>query len=394
MVDGQRLANPHSGIASLTAPWTLTKLHTQLYVTKGLTGTMTLRILALSPVGAYRGFNTSAHRIAAMRRLGHEVEVVDSHPTELNRRGLFCVRVATKLFRKGLPIRWPDLFDDRSRLLTAAAKHRWDLVWLEKALTLDKAALRNVKLAAPGAVIVGFSPDDMNARHNQSQQFIDALPAYDVFATTKTYNVSELQARGCPCVVFVGNGFDPQSFRPISLESHDHRRYEADVSFIGTYEKDRADSMLFLARNGVRVRVWGGMWERMRQRHPNLRLEMQSLHGDAFSKACGASKINLGFLRKVNRDQQTTRSVEIPACGGFMLAERTSEHRELFQEGVEAEFFSSNEELLRKVRFYLDNSTKRKQIAAAGLARCLHSGYRNEDRLAFLFSEIQQLRRK
>ena len=75
-----------------------------------------------------------------------------------------------------------------------------------------------------------------------------------------------------------------------------------------------------------------------------------------------------------------------------MLAERTREHLELFEEGKEAEFFSSNEELLDKVRFYLAHPQQRKRIAAAGRRRCLENGYSNQDRLKWMLEKVVSLR--
>jgi spore maturation protein CgeB len=179
---------------------------------------------------------------------------------------------------------------------------------------------------------------------------------------------------GAKDVLFVDNAFDPATHRPIALSPRDRQRHAADVGFVGAYEEERADAMYRLAEAGIPVTVRGPDWRRFRRSHRLLRVHETFLEDDAYPRAVCATKINLGFLRKMNRDLQTTRSVEIPACRAFLLAERTSEHERLFEEGKQAEYFASFDELLAKCRHYLAHDDERREIAEAGYRRA-HASY-------------------
>jgi spore maturation protein CgeB len=105
-----------------------------------------------------------------------------------------------------------------------------------------------------------------------------------------------------------------------------------------------------------------------------------------------AGQLGLGLLSKYCPDEFTTRSFEIPAAGTMLLAERTSEHQVLFEEGKEAEFFSSLDELTDKVGFYLRNDRARVNIAERGQRRAL-SSYHWRNVLTPALSMVETLRR-
>jgi spore maturation protein CgeB len=186
--------------------------------------------------------------------------------------------------------------------------------------------------------------------------------------------------------VLAGNAVDPDVHRPVPVSDQDRLRLGGPVGFVGTWEKPRSRSLYRLAVAGIPVRVWGNLWERCRYRHPLLRIEHRALLDDDNALAVSAFDVNLCFLR--SWDFQTTRSIEIPACGGFMLADRTDEHLALFAEGVEAAYFGDDDELLTKVRHYLEYPGERRRIAAAGRERCLRDGYGNPSRITGMLGDV------
>lgn len=275
----------------------------------------------------------------------------------------------------------PDLLGTARQALRLAARERFDVVWVDKGRTVGPRLLRGLRRALPRARFVSYSPDDMMHRNWNSVAYLRAIPCYDLHVTTKSYNVAELRERGARDVLFVGNAYDPLVHRPLELDAKDRARFACDVGFVGHYEEARARDLLRLVEAGVPVEVRGPGWSALRERRAGLRVREEYLHDPDYAKAINATRINLGFLRKSARDLQTTRSVEIPACAGFLLAERTEEHQELFREGVEAEFFDGFDELLTKCRYYLAHEDERRQIAEAGRRRCIASGYSYDERL-------------
>jgi spore maturation protein CgeB len=66
----------------------------------------------------------------------------------------------------------------------------------------------------------------------------------------------------------------------------------------------------------------------------------------------------------------------------LLIADRTEEHQEFFEEGKEAEFFASSEELLEKTKFYCRNECARKRIAEGGYKRSREGKYSYMHRLS------------
>jgi len=339
-------------------------------------------------VGDLNSHARSYQRCRAFGDLGHDVCALSTRsiPTlpGITAKASLCTRIRWRL---GYP---PDKVNVNAQIVKVAREREFDLLWIEKGLMIRPSTLDKVRDANPRTILSFCSEDDMYARHNQSAYFRRCLPKYDFVFTTKSYNVQELPQIGARCVVFVGKAYDRATHRPVSVDEKDQQRLGAEVIFVGSYEEDRANYMLSLAENGLPVRVWGNGWQNWQGRHPNLIIEGQPVYGEDYVRALCASKIGLCFLSKINRDLQTDRTMEIPACGTFMLAERTREHLSLFEEGREAEFFGSQEELCVKVRYYLAHEDKRQQIAAAGRKRCVTSGYSHHDRLAYMLGCIER----
>jgi|APSaa5957512535_1039671.scaffolds.fasta_scaffold68574_2 spore maturation protein CgeB len=297
--------------------------------------------------------------------------------------------IVVKFLEKlGFPLDW---CNQNNQVVEYCKNNNPDFIFIVKGNQIKPSTLRKIKNNNIQVKIISWSQDDMYAKHNRSYYYKWGLKYYDLVVTQKSYNCNpdELPKLGAKEILFQNKAYLPEIHKPCIDCSPIKTRH--DVLFIGSAEIERFESMLFLAKNGIQVDVYGSGWNKECYRskaHKNLIFHYENLINDDYSNAISCSKISLCFLRKMNRDLQTSRSVEIPACGGFMLAERTFEQKKMFIEGEEADFFSNNEELLKKVNIYLGSSNRRRIISNNGRNRCLKSGYSYQDRVNEIMGTI------
>ncbi|MCR4584438.1 MAG: glycosyltransferase [Lachnospiraceae bacterium] len=85
------------------------------------------------------------------------------------------------------------------------------------------------------------------------------------------------------------------------------------------------------------------------------------------------SRINLNITLRSIQSGLSLRNFDICGCGGFLMTNYQEELPELYEPGVEAEYFSSTEELLDKCAYYLDHEEDRAAIAKRGYERTVSS---------------------
>jgi spore maturation protein CgeB len=330
--------------------------------------------------------NTCLHRHKVLTSIYKDVYKVELYS---GKRSLYF-KLANFLFQKFfLPFPLPDENGANKLIKRYINESRFDIIWVDKGLTIKASTLLYIKKKQPNVKIVSFTLDNMVERHNQSSNFLKSIGLYDYHITTKSYIINNLRNLGAKNVIFTNQSFDSSFHYPRILDKEELESFGGDIGFIGMWEKQRCDSILYLVNNGLKVKVYGGgVWKKYINYHPNLTIK-PSVFSENYPKCLQSFKISLCFLRKMNSDLQTSRTMEIPACGGFMMAERTKEHLELFVEGKEADFFSTDKELLDKCKYYLKNEKLRIEISKAALNRCNKSGYSNIDSLKKIISQIK-----
>jgi spore maturation protein CgeB len=186
-----------------------------------------------------------------------------------------------------------------------------------------------------------------------------------------------------------------------------------DVTFVGQPHGNRREVVQYLADAGIKVDARGQGWEAGRisqekmvelfnQSRINLNLSNSSVPIEpvgqrvmrAVRRAVSASLDALpmgGFVKAAGRkmlgaatapqpsarrkgrfvEQIKGRNFEVPGCGGFLLTGMAENLGDYYRPGLEVGCFGERDDLLAKVRHYLDHEEERAAVALAGYRRTM-----------------------
>lgn len=185
-----------------------------------------------------------------------------------------------------------------------------------------------------------------------------------------------------------------------------------DVSFVGQYHPSREWIINIIRNNGIDVKVFGKGWGN------NSEIDFNSMI-EVFNQ----SKINLNLSNCINFDIRhlldlknnkllsllrsykliytnlylkdmkiyemvKARFFEINACGGFQLSFYAQGLENLYTIGDEIEIYENINQLIRKIKYYLNNEDERDIIAENGYLKTINS-HSSELRLKYIMSFIK-----
>ena len=276
----------------------------------------------------------------------------------------------------------------RRYVLNRIGDLRFDLVLVDGGELVGPGLVRDLRTVAPALVHFNLDNPFVDRDGGRWRLVRKSMPHYDLFVGPRdSTNAAALKA-GVKRAMRIDQAADEVASRPIAFTADDHARYDSEVAFIGVWMPERGPFMARLIERGLPLRIYGPRWERAAE-HDILKPHVVSgwVADAAYAKAVQGAKIAIGMLSKGNEDLHTTRSMEIPAMGVLLCAERTSDHLRLYRDGAEAVFWRDADECAAQCLALLADPARLKAIAEAGHRRVIANKAFNEPLMARVLDE-------
>ena len=235
----------------------------------------------------------------------------------------------------------------QKRIQFETFNQNYDLIWVFKGMEINANTLVDLKNRTKR--IINFNPDNpfvFSGRGSGNKNVTNCIPIYDEHFTYDLQVKNKIETDyhlKCSIVPF---GFDPDAIPFDKLKPLNEINA---ICFLGNPDSYRVNIIAEILTSGLEIHVYGNGWSKF-LRHPNLKIH-DAVYGLDYFRTLRLYKVQLNIMRIHNLDSHNMRSIEIPGCGGIMLASSTKDHKEFFIDGKEAFFYSDVKELITKANF-------------------------------------------
>ncbi|MBM3917816.1 MAG: glycosyltransferase [Sphingomonadales bacterium] len=238
----------------------------------------------------------------------------------------------------------------QKRLIHELEGQFFDLIWVFKGMELTPHTLKTLKNQTTR--LINFNPDNpfiFSGKGSGNKNITRSIHLYDEHFTYDHEVKSRIESEfGIKCTL-VPFGFDNEV---ISTEELNEVGEIKAVCFVGNPDAYRTKILQDILNQGLPLHVYGHDWQQYLS-HPNL-----TIHGAVYEKEYYKTlrkyRVQLNIMRVHNLVSHNMRSIEVPGCGGIMLAPRTKDHEAFFEEGKEAFFFVDVKELVVQAQKLLE----------------------------------------
>jgi len=148
---------------------------------------------------------------------------------------------------------------------------------------------------------------------------------------------------------------------PINGKLFKQKEKNIDVAFLGqlsSYRSYRKEALFYVMKNNI-----AGFYS-------GFERESQPLHEEYFDILARA-KIGINFSYSVDKHQLKGRVLDTMMSGALLLEQKNNQIECYFKDGEDYVSFTSKEDLVKKIKYFLQNDAERVAIAERGRKKCM-----------------------
>ncbi len=265
-----------------------------------------------------------------------------------------------------------------------------DVVLVLKGETVAADTL--LKIRARGAITANWFMDSVYAPH--AKPLAEQIsPSYDFFFIIDSPDVLEHVKIGAKHVHWLPLASDPLLHRTVCLTDDEKRKYESNITFVGTVIPVREKVLEALVDLGLNV--WGpasniyGTWMDKKSKLFKS-YKGGPVFGEEVIKIYNASKIvfSLDSLWGDRIFAVTPRVFEVAGCGAFHLCNCNRQMQRLLEVGSEIVCYKDVEDLRQLCMYFLEHADERAVIACNGQKK-VYKNHTYAHRIAEMISFIK-----